>query len=196
MGALFTIIEYSISNLFIGVFLTLIGLFLMYFIIGSWFKNKSFTVLSFIVGGILFFLLSFQSVLLCGAVTIKTYSEDVEAYINSAVSNISTDYTFDEENSQKLLELITEEKPLVGYFVGGADFTGHTPDSIAEAFVDELRSFMNKFILRRVAWSLAFVILGAVIVINSMEGGSGRSRTSSRSGRSGSSVHRRRRYDY
>lgn len=192
MGALFTIVKYSLSNLFIGVFFTLIGLFLLYFIIRAWFKNKSFTVLSFFIGCILFFLLSFQSVLLCGAITIKTYSDDVEIFINDVVSKIPADYTFNEEDSQNLLELITEDKPLLGYFVGGADFSGHTPGDIAEAFVSELSRFMNKFIMRRVAWSLAFVVLGAIIVIKSMEGGSGKYRNSSRY----SSVHRRKRYDY
>ena len=81
----------------------------------------------------------------------------------------ASDVQFDQEASQNVLERITEEWPLVGYFVGGADFTGHTSESLGPAMAEELRSFMNYFILRRIGWSLLFIICGAVIVIKSME---------------------------
>lgn len=193
MGALFTIINYSIGNLFLGVLLTLIGVALMFFLIKSWFNHKTFTALSFVVGAILFVFLSFQSVLLCGAVTIKSYTDDVEQAIEGWVSNLSVEQHFDKEDSQKIMNGIMKEWPLVGYFVNTADFTGHTSLSIGKAMAHTMRVYMNWFILRRVLWSLLFTIAGAVIVIKSMEGSTGRGRCSSYSR---SSSHRRRPYDY
>lgn len=125
--------------------------------------------------------------------TIKSYSEDVEGAINSWVAEVPSDIPFNQEDSQHVLEQITEEWPLVGYFVGGADFTGHTSVTIAQAMAEELRSFMNYFILRRVGWSLLFIVCGVVIVIKSMERVSRRRYSSTRSMATGSS--RRRRYD-
>lgn len=193
MGALFQIVAYSIGNLFLGILLTVVGVILLFVLIQSWYRNSTFTPVSYIVGGILFLFLSFQSILLCGAVTIKSYSEDVEGAINSWVAEVPSDIPFNQEDSQHVLEQITEEWPLVGYFVGGADFTGHTSVTIAQAMAEELRSFMNYFILRRVGWSLLFIVCGVVIVIKSMERVSRRRYSSRRSMATGSS--RRRRYD-
>lgn len=192
MGALFQIVTYSLGNLFLGIILTILGVVCMFFLIQSWRSNCTYTPLSYITGGILFLFLSFQAVLLCGAVTIKSYTDDVEYAINEWVADVPSDVQFDQDASQNVLERITQEWPLVGYFVGSADFTGHTSDSIAPAMAEELRSFMNYFILRRIGWSLLFIICGAVIVIKSMERVSRRSYSSSRTRMGGG---RRKRYD-
>lgn len=193
MGALSQIVAYSIGNLFLGILLTVVGVVLLFVLIQSWYRNSTFTPISYVMGGILFLFLSFQSILLCGAVTIKSYSGDVEDAINNWVANVPSDIQFNQEESQHVLEQITEEWPLVGYFVGGADFTGHTSATIAQAMSEELRSFMNYFILRRIGWSLFFIVCGAVIVIKSMERVSRRRYSSNRGISTGSS--RRRRYD-
>lgn len=65
MGALFQIVAYSIGNLFLGILLTVVGVILLFVLIQSWYRNSTFTPVSYIVGGILFLFLSFQSILLC-----------------------------------------------------------------------------------------------------------------------------------
>lgn len=168
MGALVNILMYSMGSLLLGVFLTILGIVLMFVLIRSWWRDSTFTPMSFVVGGILFFFLAFQAVLLCGAVTIKSYCDDVETAINGMVANIPDDIPFSTEDSQQILDNISEEWPLVGYYVNLADFRGHTSATIAGAMADELRSYMNWFILRRVCWSLAFVVVGAIIVIKTI----------------------------
>ena len=191
MGSLYTIVSYSLGNLFLGILLTVVGVGLMFFLIRSWFSNSSFTPFSYIIGFVLFLFLSFQAVLLCGAVTIKSYGDEVEVAINEWVRNLPDDVRFNKASSQQVLEQIQQEWPLVGYFVGGADFTGHTPVDIAHAMTEELHSFMNGFILRRIGWSLLFVVVGAFIVIKTME------HTRRQRNRSGYAPirSRRRRYD-
>lgn len=188
MGALFTILRYSIGSMFVGVLLTLIGVALMFFLVGSWKKNSTFTPLSLIAGAVLFVMLAFQSVLMCGAITIKSYGDDVEVYINNLVAGVPEQTAFTQQDSQRILENIVDEYPLVGYFIGGADFRGHTPLDIAEAMVDELQSWANWYILRRVLWSLLFIVLGTTAVIWTMDGVK---RTSHRSMR----THRNRIYE-
>lgn len=176
MGALTNIMFHSAGSMFLGIFITLAGVGLMFFLIKSWRRNGAFTPLSFIVGGVLFFFLAFQSILLCGAVTIKSYSDDVEARINEIVSGAPEGTVFTREDSQRILETISDEWPLVGYYIGGADFRGHTPYDIAEAMTGELRSYMNWFILRRLGWCLLFVIVGTFIVVKTMDGTTGKKR--------------------
>lgn len=168
MGALFNILAYSISSLFFGLLITIAGVVLMFFLIKSWRRGAAFSPASFVVGAVLFCLLAYQSVLFCGAVTIKSYSDDVEAAINDMVKDIPEDMAFSRDDSQSLLDRIGEEWPLVQYYVNMADFSGHNCNTIATAMANELRSYMNRFMLRRLGWCLLFVIGGAVVVIKTM----------------------------
>lgn len=162
------IFYHSLGSMLVGVVLTIIGIILMYVLIRLWWCNSTFSIASIVVGIILFFFLSFQSILLCGAITIKSYCDDVEFYVNKLVQNIPSTQAFSTEDSLVILDHISEEWPLVGYYVNMADFQGHTSDTIAEAMSDELRSYMNWFIFRRICWSLLFVVVGAVIVIKTI----------------------------
>lgn len=180
MGALLRIMYYSVGSMLLGVILTLAGIALMFFLIKSWRRNSTFTLSSFIVGGVLFFFLAFQSILLCGAVTIKSYGDDIEAAINSMVAGLPQETVLTQADSQQLLDAISSEWPLVGYYVNLADFRGHTPRTVAAAMADELDSYMNWYIFRRVCWSLLFVAVGAAVVIKTMDGKSGGRRVSSR----------------
>ena len=204
MGVFIDILLHSIGNLFLGVILTIAGVVLMFVLIQSWYKNSQFSVGSYIAGACLFVFLSFQSVLLCGAVTVKSYTDDIEVLINGWVSNIPESTAFSREDSQRILEGLVDEYPLVGRFVDTADFTGHTPSNIAASMMSELRSCMNYYMLRRVLWGLAFIIISAFLVIKSMDtaggygrrGGSGSSRSGhSRSYSSSRHSGGRRRYD-
>lgn len=186
MGALFNIMAYSMGSMLLGVVLTLVGVILMFLLIKGWWRDSTFTPVSFCVGAVLFVLLAFQSVLICGAVTIKSYSDDAEAAINAMVAGIPQDMPLTTADSQKILDHLSREWPLVGYYVGEADFRNHTPATIARSMIDELRSCMNYFILRRVGWSLFFIVLGAVAVIKTISYGYASRRM--RSARSGMSV--------
>ncbi len=169
MGALFNILSHSIGSLVSGVLFTVIGTALLFLIIKGWRKDSTFTPLSYAVGGVLFFFLAFHAILICGALTIKGYCTDIEMYVNTLVAGFP-DYTvFTQEDSQQILDKIRVEVPIVAYYLDWADFHGHTPENIAAAMADEMRSYMNWFILRRVGWSLLFIVIGAVFVIKTME---------------------------
>lgn len=186
IGALYNILSYSIGSLFIGVLLTAVGIILMFVLIRGWWRNCQFSAVSYVAGVVLFFFLSFQSVLICGAITIKSYADDVYRQINTLIESVEQSHCFSKEESQQVLERITDEYPLVGYYVGGADFTNHTPQTLAGAMVDELHSFMNKFIMRRVLWSLLFITVGAIAVIKTIS----REYATARRGRRDSAPHR------
>lgn len=168
MSALFNIMFHSAGNLLLGVFITIVGVSLMFFLVKSWRHGSGFTPQSFIVGVILFFLLSFQTILLCGAITIKSYCDDIEIAVNNMVSGLQADTQFSQQDSQHILEQISMEWPLVGYYVNLADFQGHTPATIGKAMTDELRSYMDWFIIRRMCWCLFFVVAGMFVVLKTM----------------------------
>lgn len=168
MGAIFNIMAYSAGSFVLGITFTLVGVVLMFFIVKSWRRGGRFGLRSYSVGVVLFFFLAYQSVLLCGAVTIKSYCSDVQQAICAMVSDKPDNVVFSRSDSQQILDNISRQWPLVGYYVNTADFTGHTPADIAASMTDELRSFMNWFLVRRVVWSLLFIVIGAIAVIKTM----------------------------
>lgn len=165
---IFSILFNSIGNLIWGVLLTVVGIALMFLIIKSWRKDAEFSPASYLVGIVLFFFLAFQSILMCGAITIKSGADEILSYINRMVEDIPEGIPFSTSNSQQILDNICDEYPIVGEYVDWADFEGHDSSDIADAMVEELNSFLNWYILRRIGWSVLFVVIGAVAVIKSM----------------------------
>lgn len=171
MGAFFNILLHSIGSLFIGLLITILAMALMLFIIKSWYKTRQYTALSFIVGGIFFLILAYHAVIICGAITIKGYGDDVEYRINSFVDDLPDGYVFTQSETQQVLNRLSDQLPLVGYYANMADFSGHTPTDLAESMNDKLQSFMNEYIVEHLLWILGFTILGAFCIIKTMERG-------------------------
>lgn len=169
MGAFFNILLHSIGSLFIGLLITILAMALMLFIIKSWYKTREYTALSFIVGGIFFLILSYHAVIICGAITIKGYGDDVEYCINSLVDDLPDGYVFTQSETQQVLNRLSDQLPLVGYYANMADFSGHTPLDLAESMNNKLQSFMNEYIVEHLLWILGFTILGAFCIIKTME---------------------------
>ena len=170
MSEIFNILSHSIGSLFLGILITTTGTGLMFFIIKSWYKNRTYTPLSFIVGAILFFLLAYHAIIICGAVTIKGYGDDMELLINSYIKDVPSNTVFTKEDSQRVIEQLGTDLPLVWYYANLADFHGHTPATLAAAMNDTMQSYMNSYIIKHLLWAFFFILLGSFIVIKTMEG--------------------------
>ena len=184
MGALFNILTNSIGSIFIGILITLMGMALMFYIIKSWYKNRKYTLLSYLLGGVFFFLLVYHAIIICGAITIKDYGDDLEELVDNYVGDLPDNTVFSQEETQAILERLGDDLPIVGYYADYADFSGHTPQNIARSMNESMQSFMNEYIVEHLLWSLFFVILGAFLIIKTMKGGkvsNNRKKTYSRS---------------
>ena len=138
MGALINILSYSLGSIFCGILLTVVCMLLMFLLVKSWWKDAMLTPATYVVGVILFLFLSFQSVLLCGAFTIKSYCDDVEMTIDKMVEDLPADLVFTRKDSQDILDRVSEDYPLMGYYVNLADLRGHKPVDIEKSMTDEL----------------------------------------------------------
>ena len=94
----------------------------------------------------------------------------MEKLINSYVSLLPDDIILSQEDSQAILENLKTDLPLVGHYANWADFTGHTPADIAHSMNEKMQSFMNEYIIKHSLWILAFVLLGAFLIIKTMDG--------------------------
>lgn len=185
MQALFNILQYSIGSLFIGILLTVLGMAIMVFLIRGWYKDALFSLWSYVVGAVLFFLLAFQNTLVVGAIAIIRSTDDYERYITYIVESYAKERTNDptgtsrafnelmesealSEQSDELIKYTMVQYPLLGYYISGADLRGFSFSQLPAAMMDELRSMLRWYIVRRLLWELLFVAVGSFIVIRSL----------------------------
>lgn len=169
MMVLLEIIRYSFSSLIWGVLIAIGCMALFVFLIKGWYKDATFSPVSYIIGAVLFLFLSFQCVLVVGSLKIISMTDEYEQRITTIVESV---YSPSDEVSMSqasdVIDTIIDEFPILEYYIGGGEFSGFTASQLPHAVADELRSFMRWYIFRRILWCLGFVIVGAICVIKSL----------------------------
>ena len=169
MLALLDILKYSFGSVIWGIMIAVICMVLFVLIIKGWYKDATFSPVSYVVGFFLFLLLSIQCVLITGSLKIIEISEEYESRISTIVESIS--FPADEVSqteASRVIDTVIDELPILQYYISGGEFSGFTAKELPHAIVTELRLFMRWYIFRRILWCLGFVIVGAVFVIKSM----------------------------
>ena len=172
MGLLVDIFTNSLLSIFLGFLFALGGVILLFLAIQGWYKNRTFTPLSYVAGAVVFCFFLYQSILICGAFACKSFGDEIEARINEIVAlraSFMPDYKFSREQTDEIFKEATAVFPVIAEYVGWADFEGHTPLNIAASMHETLDKFLNIFILKRLGWCLLFLVLGALAVIKTMD---------------------------
>ncbi len=174
----FDILRYSFSRELWGFFIAIACMALFIFLIQGWYKDATFSLSSYVVGALLLVLLSFQCVLVAGSLKIIDMSDKYENRISAIVDNaFSPSDEVSLAQASDIIDTITDEFPVLQYYIGGGQFSGFTAKELPHAIAKELRSFMRWYIFRRILWCLSFVIVGAICVIKSMSKSYARQRT-------------------
>ena len=166
---LFDILRYSFSSLIWGVFISFSCLALFVFLIKGWYKDATFSPISYLIGIVLFVFLSIQCILIVGSLKILDTADYYEIQISRIVENT---YDATDEVSMKhaddIIKSVIAQYPLLRYYISGGEFTGFTALELPHAIAEELCSYMHWYIFRRLLWCLGFVIIGATLVIKSL----------------------------
>lgn len=166
---LFDILRYSFSSMIWGILIAVACMALFVFLIKGWYKDATFSHISYAVGATLFLFLSFQCILIVGSLKIISMTDEYEQRITSIVESVySPSDMVSMPQASDVIDTIIEEFPILEYYIGGGEFSGFTAEQLPHAMADELRSFMRWYIFRRILWCLGFVIVGAICVIKSL----------------------------
>ena len=165
---LFDILHYSFSSMIWGILIAVACMALFVFLIKGWYKDATFSPVSYLVGIILFLFLSFQCVLIAGSLKIISMTDEYEQQIVALVDAYSPNDEVSMDEASDVVDAIIDEFPILEYYIGGGEFAGYTASELPHVMVKELRSFMWWYIFRRILWCLGFVIVGAVSVIKSL----------------------------
>lgn len=193
MWALYDILRYSFSSVIWGILIAVACMALFVFLIKGWYKDATFSPISYIIGAVLFIFLSVQCILIVGSLkiidTTDYYETEISRIVDSAY-DAADEVTMGQADD--IIQVIIDRFPLLQYYIGGGEFSGFTAKELPHAMADELRSFMRWYIFRRVLWCLGFVIIGAVCVIRSLTRNYKSSRRSDRFQRQPVQTERRR----
>ena len=169
MAMLFDILRYSFSSFIWGVLISVGCMALFVFLIKGWYKDATFSPISYLIGAILFVFLSIQCVLIVGSLKILDTTDYYEVQIARIVESA---YDATDEVSMRhaddIIKTIIDQYPLLQYYISGGEFSGFTAKELPHAIAEELQSFMHWYIFRRILWCLGFVAVGAFLVIRSL----------------------------
>lgn len=166
---LFDLLQFSLSSLFYGVLITAVCLVLFFVLIRGWYKSATMTPVSYLVGFVLFLLLSFQCTLIMGAIKIIHISDFYAGEIQQLMQQFfQGNQEVTVQQSTQIVENLVDTYPVLGHFFQSGEFSGYTAAELPEAMRTEICSFLRWFIVRRLLWCLAFVVVGAVCVIRTM----------------------------
>lgn len=166
---LFDILRYSFSSMIWGILIAVACMALFVFLIKGWYKDATFSPISYVVGAFLFLFLSFQCILIVGSLKIISMTDEYEQRITNIVESVySPSDMVSMPQASDVIDTIIDEFPILEYYIGGGEFSGFTAEQLPHAMADELRSFMRWYIFRRILWCIGFVIVGAICVIKSL----------------------------
>lgn len=167
---LWNIIQYSISSLLGGVLTAIVCLALFVFIIKGWWKDAMFSISSYIIGVVLFLLLSFQCTMIVGSLKIIDTVDEYKAYFTEIVDNAYEGWEqVPADVAEAVIDKAIEECPLLEHYIGGGEFTGFSAKELPTAMTEELRSFMKAYIVRRLLWCLGFVLVAGALGIMTLD---------------------------
>lgn len=208
MTSFFEIVRFSTGCLFWGVLIGLLCMALFFFLIKGWYKHAEASPATYVVGGVLFILLSIQCTMITGAIKIIRTSDYYEDQLERMVSesepttqtgsNTGTlsglvsmflgfnplgdgqDREVSRGESEQIVERLVDEYPILrNYFTSGF-FEGYHVSELPHVMAETIKEYLREFILYRLLWCLGFVVVGALLVIKTMSVGYAMERRSSR----------------
>jgi small-conductance mechanosensitive channel len=189
-GALIDILRLSTGSVVWGVLIALVMMALFIFIVRGWWKDAMFTPVTYVLGGVLTLLLMFQCTMMVGALKIidmtDYYEEIMQHAVETSYSYLDREATHEE--TDRVVKELVAQVPLLQHYIGSGWSEGITLRDVPHAMADELRAYMRSYIVRRLLWSLGFVVVLGVIAIKTMERpgrGNSRSMAESRTGERG-----------
>lgn len=167
---LWAILKYSIGSLLYGGLITILFIALFIFLIKGWYKDAVFKPVSYVVLAILSLIILYNSVIICGALAMKSDLDSIRGFIENiiAYTGIDLDGIVDSASGSDVVRQLVSAHPILNYYADSGEFYGMTFSELPAAICDTLNSYLNGVIVEHLLWSLGFVVVAAVIVIKTM----------------------------
>lgn len=159
----FYLVTTAFSSVVYGVIVTAVVMALLYTILQSISRSIVKTPIFYFTGIILAGLFIIQFSLMIGAMQAKDAADSVEIYLTQLLENKYG--VVSAQDSQYIMDIITEKVPRIGVFIDVADFSGHDVSELPKAMHDTMVEYLDSYIWRRVCWSLGIMLVACLIVM-------------------------------
>lgn len=159
----FTLISTAFSSIFYGVIITVVIMAILYALLRAISKGIVQSIPFYITGVVMAILLIIQLSLMIGAIQAKSAADSAEIYTSQLLENASG--VVGAQDSQRVLETIREEFPIIGAYIGVADFSGTNVSDLAESMHNTIVDYLNTYIWHRVWWTLGILVVACVVVV-------------------------------
>ena len=159
----FSLFTTAFSSIFYGVIVTVVIMALIYVLLKSLSKGIVQTLVFFVTGVVLAILLTIQFSLMIGAIQAKDAVDSAKIYLNQLLENANG--TVGAQDSQKILDAVTDEYPIIGSYIGVANFSGNDVTQLSEAMHETMTNYLNSYIWHRVWWILGIIVVACIIVM-------------------------------
>lgn len=159
----FSLLSTAFSCAIYGIIVTAAIIAILYVVLKSISRNIVHTPVFFITGIVLAILLLIQTSLMIGAIHAKEAADSAEIYLNQLLEDSYG--TVGAKDSQRVLDIVTEEFPIIGTYFGVADFSGHDASDLSSSMHETMISYLNSYIWHRVWWILGIIIVSCIIVM-------------------------------
>lgn len=158
----FSLITTAISSVFYGFIVTLVIMAILYVVLKSLGKGIVQTIPFYVTGVVLAILLIIQTSLMIGAMQAKDAADSAEIYMEQLLEG--AEGIVSAQDSQAILDKVTEEFPIIGTYLGIANFSGHEISDLAESMHETMTEYLNSYIWHRVWWILGIIVVAVIIV--------------------------------
>lgn len=158
-----SLITTAFSSVFYGVIVTAVIMAILYVLLKMLNDGIVQSIPFYVTGVVLAILLIIQCSLMIGAIQAKDTTEAVEIYLSQMVEG---NYgTVSAQDSQKVMDAITENFPIIGSFIDIADFSGHDISNLPKVMRNSMEEFLSSYIWHRVWWILGIIATACLIAI-------------------------------
>lgn len=178
----------AFSCILYGAVATAVIMAILYFILKTLGEGIVRTPVFYITGIVLAVLLLIQTSLMIGAIQAKESADSALIYMHQLLENSSGIVGANE--SQRVLDAVTKEFPIIGVYLGIADFSGHTVSDLAESIHETMVDYLNTYIWHRVWWILGMIVVACLMALMAEKSGKF-GQTSTKASYSGSTTSRK-----
>lgn len=158
----FSLFSTAISSVFYGIIATAVVMTIIFALLKAISKGIVQTPAFFVTGIILAVLLIVQFSLLIGAVQAKDATDSAGIYLTQLLENQNGTVTA--QNSQQIMDAVTDHFPVIGSYLNLADFSGYDVSELPDVMYSTMIEYLNSYIWHRVWWILGFIIVACFIV--------------------------------
>ena len=159
----FSLFTTAISSIFYGVIVTAVIMAILYVVLKTINNGIDQSIPFYVTGVVLAVLLIIQLSLMTGAIQAKEATHSAEIFLSQLVEDKYG--TVSAQDSQEIMDVITDQFPIIGNYIDIANFSGNDISDLPEIMYESMANYLSSYIWHRVWWILAIIILAVIIAL-------------------------------